>query len=188
MKQHISLLLLGIIMAVCVGLGLCSGCSSDADDLYAHERAFLKFKPVSAVGILHNAVNSPGQFCRITVNEKTFEFASAEGKSMSYPLSAEIQTYGKPQCIAGFVIGISLQPDMNLQYPVLAFDLVCPACYTEAFIQRSLAFADGQMLSCPRCHRTYDLTNNGVGSDGKYRLYRYHVTYSSANDLLVVLN
>lgn len=171
---------------------LFTACSDDVSDEYAHERAFLKFAPVTGVVPLNNAVNSMGQFCTITLGTNTFQFRSGEGATATYPYTVEIKSYGQPECVAGFVIGKSSQPDMNLQYPVLAYDLVCPNCYAESLITRALTLK-GEELTCSRCHRVYDLTNRGVikqGATGK-PLLRYRTCTYNPNlqgGLLVVIN
>lgn len=179
------------IIPLCL-LTLLTACTNSADDEYAHERAFLKFAPVTGVVPLNNAVNSMGQFCTITLGANAFQFRSGEGATATYPYTAEIKSYGQPECISGFVIGKSSLPDMNLQYPVLAYDLVCPNCYAESLITRALTLK-GEELSCSRCHRVYDLTNRGIvkqGQAGK-SLMRYRTCTYNPNlqgGLLVVMN
>lgn len=166
-------------------------CGDESTDRYAHIRAFLKFRPVTGVVPLYTAVNSTGMFCTITLGTGTFQFRGSDGQQAIYPYSAEIKSYGQPECVAGFVVGKPSVPDMNLQYPLLAYDLVCPNCYEQSNISRSLILGANQTLTCPRCQRVYDLNNGGVitqGTEGK-SLYQYRTcTYSSATDVLVVMN
>lgn len=168
-------------------------CSTDSDnDLYAHERAFLKFCPVTGVVPLYTAVRNNGQFCTIRLGTNTFLFQGSNGATATYPLSADIKAYGMPQCIAGFVVGHSIQPDMNMQYPLVAYDLACPNCYEQALITRNLSLNAQEELTCSRCHRVYDLTNGGIIKQGKKgrRLYRYrNVGYNdNQGGLLVIMN
>ena len=170
-----------------------TSCSGDkAEDIYAHERAFLKFSPVTGVVPLYRAVNSQGIFCTIKLGTSVFRFQSSDGATATYPYSADIQAYGQPQCIAGFVIGKSNIPDMNLQYPLVCYDLACPNCYEQSLITRDLTLDAQEQLTCSRCHRVYDLSNGGIIKQGDKgsRLYRYrNVGYSdSQGGLLVVMN
>lgn len=165
---------------------LFSACSDSVEDYYAHVRAFFKYSPVSSVHPLHAALNNPGIFCQITLGTHTYDFKGTDGSVTSRPITA-LEAYGKPECVAGFVVGISSVPDMNMGQNPVAYDLVCPSCYEETNIQRSLVFSGNEELTCPRCHRAYDLTNGGwVKSGTPVRLYRYHILY--ANDLVWITN
>lgn len=181
-----------LYLMVISALLLFVACSDDVSDEYAHERAFLKFAPVTGVVPLNNAVNSMGHFCTITMGTNAFQFRSSEGTTATYPYTDEIRLYGHPECISGFVIGKSLQPDMNLQYPVLAYDLVCPNCYVESLKTRALTLK-GEKLTCSLCQRVYDLTNRGIIKSGRAgkSLLRYRTCIYNPNlqgGLLVVMN
>ena len=170
-------------------LFLLMSCAQDVEDLYAHERAFLRLQPVTAIVPLYTALNSPGMYCAITIGSKVYNFQGSDGATATYPFSAQ-EAYGSPECVAGFVVGIPSVPDLNMQQVPVAYDLVCPTCYERNLLQRTLAFSDHERLSCPRCHSVYDLANGGilVSGDGVSKLYRYHITYSAANNMLLVMN
>ncbi len=186
MKPLLSFLFLILIALV--------SCTTDSDsDLYAHERAFLKFSPVTGVIPLYTAIQNSGHFCTIRIGTNSFIFQGSNDKTTtSYPISAEIKGYGTPECIAGFVVGRSSQPDMNMQYPLVAYDLACPNCYEQALITRNLSLNAKEELTCSRCHRVYDLTNGGLVKQGDKgcRLKRYrNVGYSeNQGGLLVIMN
>lgn len=186
MKSFFSFLFLILIALV--------SCTTDSDsDLYAHERAFLKFSPVTGVIPLYTAVQNSGHFCTIRIGTNSFIFQGSNDKTTtSYPISAEIKGYGTPECIAGFVVGRSSQPDINMQYPLVAYDLACPNCYEQALITRNLSLNAKEELTCSRCHRVYDLTNGGLVKQGDKgcRLKRYrNVGYSeNQGGLLVIMN
>lgn len=187
MKPFLSFLFLILIALV--------SCTTDSDsDLYAHERAFLKFSPVTGVIPLYTAVQNNGHFCTIRIGTNSFIFQGSNDKTPTppYPISAEIKGYGTPECIAGFVVGRSSQPDMNMQYPLVAYDLACPNCYEQALITRNLSLNAKEELTCSRCHRVYDLTNGGLVKQGDKgcRLKRYrNVGYSeNQGGLLVIMN
>lgn len=166
---------------------LLPGCS---DEYYATTRAFLKFTPVTAVHPLYTALNNPGMFCRVTIGTTHFHFSDAEGQNATYPLTA-LAAYGRPECLAGFVIGTPSLPDLNMGQQPVTYDLVCPTCYQHDLIQRSLDFSAREKLSCPHCQSVYDLTTGTLHSgksDAVRLLYRYKITYSPANDLVLVIN
>lgn len=164
-----------------------TACEKTTDDLYARERAFLRFSPVTAVHPLHSALNNPGMWCTIKVGAKTYDFINAEGRSATYPRVAD-EVYGRPECISGYLVGTPSVPDMNMQFLPVAYELACPNCYEQAMVQVALDFSGLEEMGCPRCDRRYDLTNGGIvsSSEGGKRLYRYRLTY--ANDMLVVMN
>lgn len=180
---------LALAALACTCLCGLSGCSSEVEDYYAHERAFLRFTPVTAIHPLYTALSNPGMFCQVTISTATYDFAGADGTKASYPLTA-LEAYGKPECVAGFVVGTPSVYDLNMQQKPVAYDLVCPSCYEENMIQRSLSFSGSEEMSCPRCKRVYDLTNGLLkkGEGGVKQLYRYRITYAPANDLVVVMN
>ncbi len=170
-----------------------SSCSNEANDTYAHERAFLKFAPVSGVIPLLTAVQNNGLFCSIRLGTNTFEFRCSDGSTATYPYTADIKNYGQPQCVSGFVVGHSSLPDLNMNYPLLAYDLVCPNCYEQSLITPTLSFSGQEELSCSRCKRTYDLQQNGIVKSGEAgrSLLRYRgVTFSEATSggILVIMN
>ncbi len=173
-------------------LALTTGCKDDStNNTYSSDRAFMKFRPVTAVPLLYTACNSMGEFVAVSIGTNTFNFTTAAGKSSSYPFTAEIKNYGQPECVSGFIIGISTQPDMNLQYPLLCYELACPNCYKDSYIQTQLRFSATEELTCPRCKRSYSLQNQGVvtkGNEGRPLLQYRTVAYNTANDILVVMN
>ena len=58
-------------------------------------------------------------------------------------------------------MGKSSIPDMNLQYPLVAYDLACPNCYEQSLITRPLILEADEKLTCSRCHRSYNLKDDG---------------------------
>lgn len=167
-----------------------TGCTGDVDDYYSHEAAFLRFTPVTGVAPLYTALNSTGMFCTIRLGGSHFYFTGSDGNTQNYPMTAIVDSYGSPVCISGFVVGISSIPDINMQTSPAAYDLVCPTCYEESLIQRTLTFSDSEALKCTRCGRVYDLSNGGIIKEGDEgtSLYRYHIMYSSASNMLYIYN
>lgn len=186
--------LLRITLQIALGFGLmllATGCAEKATDRYAHIRAFLQFRPVSASAPLLSAVSNQGMFCTIRIGTSQFLFTGPTGASSSWPITDVVRNYGQPECVAGFVVGIASTPDLNGQMPLLAYDLACPNCYAgDAMITKELTLS-GERLSCSRCHRIYDLQSDGivVSGDPGQPLLRYRsVVYNQANDLLVIMN
>ena len=177
-----------ILMPLLSVLLVCTSCSNEADDAYAHERAFLKFPYANDVAPLFTALNNNGQWCCIELGTSGFIFKTFT-QSGSYPYTSEIKNYGQPQCVAGFVVGKSSLPDMNMRYPVMAYDLACPVCYSQHLITRKLTLSAPEQLTCTKCKHTFDLSNSGLSSDGN-RLLRYRTAlYSpSGSGMLVVMN
>ncbi len=162
-------------------------CGEDANSLYAGMRAFFRFNAVTTTAPLYGALNNPGQFCKITFPAGAYRFENADGVSAVYTPTAVAQ-YGKPVYVAGFIVGTPAIPDFS-GASVVAYDLVCPNCYSDNALQRSLDFASATTMKCSRCNRTYDLNNAGnVSSSGGGRaLYRYHVTYSATQGGVIVI-
>ncbi len=184
----------GCFIAFVLGtLALLFSCSNNIENRYAHERAFLRFSPVTGVVPLNNAVNGLGEFCTIRIGTNQFIFRSAGGQEVTYPITAEIKAYGQPECVVGFVVGKSTIPDMKLQYPLLAYDLVCPNCYEQSLITKALTLETDEKLTCSRCHRSYNLKDDGnicQGDAGK-PLYRYRTISYNPNingGTLVIIN
>lgn len=177
-----------ILISLLSVLFVCTSCSNEADDAYAHERAFLKFPYANDVAPLFTALNNSGQWCCIELGTSGFLFKTFT-QSGSYPYTSEIKNYGQPQCVAGFVVGKSSLPDMNMQYPVMAYDLVCPVCYSQHLITRKLTLSAPEQLTCTKCKHTFDLSNSGLSSDGN-RLLRYRTALYSpqGSGMLVVMN
>ena len=68
-----------------------------------------------------------------------FSLFRCRRQNATYPLTA-LAAYGRPECLAGFVIGTPSLPDLNMGQQPVAYDLVCPTCYQHDLIQRSLDF------------------------------------------------
>jgi len=164
------------------------GCTNDVADTYARTRAFLRFSPVTGVAPLYTAMNSSGMWCIITLSTSHYIFTGNSGATANYPRTAT-EAYGTPEYIAGFVVGTSSVPDMNMQMLPAAYDLACPACYEGSLIERRLVFSDTEKLACSTCGRAYDLTQGGIECSGKggTSLYKYHITYSATSGGIMII-
>lgn len=176
---------------------LCSGfcamlltaCSSDVENLYANIRAFFRFSPVTQVPCLHMALNNPGGFCTITFPNGKYRFEGNDGNSYGPLMPTAVDQYGRPESIAGFIVGTPSIPDLSGNHYNVAFDLACPNCYTNDAIQRSLSLG-ATTVSCSRCARSYDLNNGGIvcAGNGGRSLYRYRISYVPSTGLLLIQN
>lgn len=177
------------LLTVGLAASFVAGCSESVTDLYASIRAFFRYDNVTASHQLYTALNSPGEFCTVTLRNSVIYFTDADGRSSQGNLSAT-EAYGKTQCVAGFIVGTPSVPDLNGQTAPRAYDLVCPTCYERNAIQRSLQFDGREQVKCPRCSRTYSL-QTGLqtgGDEGVSILYRYRMMYSSSASGTLVIN
>lgn len=165
-----------------------ASCADSVDSVYANYRASFNFTPVTAVSQLHQAVNNPGLFCLVWRDTGQYYFQNAAGSTGTYPVTAA-DAYTTWQCLSGFIVGTTNVPDLSSgQLSLVAYDAVCPNCFSESTIQRRLTFADEGTAHCTRCDRDYDLNNFGIVTQGGAgrSLFRYRVYYAA--DRLVVNN
>lgn len=166
-----------------------SACDSDTTGRYANLRAFFRFSPVSSAPVLQQALYNPGTYCKITFTSQYYIFTNAQGQTSQANRTAQ-DAYGRPVYVSGFVVGLSSMTDRNGQFLLQAFDLVCPNCYVDAAIQRSLDFSssDSEMLVCSRCQRTYNLRNEGIVSSGSQGRPLFLYPISLAQDAVLISN
>lgn len=169
-------------------------CSDEADQLFAPYRAFLRFTPVTHFQPLYAAVNNPGMFCTITWTPSHYLCTAPQSTStLTYPRTA-LDAYGRPDAIAGFIIGTPSVPDFNGVHQLMCFDLACPACYEATARSPLLKFTAAERVSCSVCEAAFDLSGGGIAvSGGRFgfggTLLRYRmVTYAPAKDLIIVQN
>lgn len=174
------------MVAVLVAMVL-TGCTEDVENIYSNFRAFFRFTPVTSAQPLYKALNNPGIFCTTEFSTSYIIFKGNNGDSYSAPRTA-LDQYGRPVYISGFIIGTPSVPDLKGNFYTVAYDLVCPNCYDESYIQRKLHFEGLEKMKCDACQRTYNLNNNGIvdGGENGRPLFRYRLTYNS--DILVVQN
>lgn len=179
-----SILLAGIVGAA----ALCS-CADDADSLYLNAQARFTFNYAYAVPILYTALNSPGQFCFASckINSQgyisSYHFENSRSQT-DYPATQILsKTYYTSFGGQGFIIGVTAIPDLSTQQQQLvAFDRICPTCYEETYITRTLEFSSETVVKCNRGH-VYDLNNLGQPMDSTthHTLYRYPIFYNGSN-------
>lgn len=175
------------LITLLLSLLFLTACTEDAENTYSRHRAFFRFQPVSAVAPLNNALNSMGEFCTVRQNATHYLFNGSAGEAKWQKTG--VDEYNAMQAIGGFIIGKATLSDIGTNvFPLLCFDLACSNCYDEANIARNLSLEENGRAVCTRCHRTYDLNNQGIiveGNKGK-KLFRYRIQYSS--DLVIVQN
>ena len=168
---------------------LLTACTDDVQDIYSDSQAFFRFDRVLTVPPLYTAVSNPGQFCTITFQSgQYYIFTDARGNATTVPLTAAEQYY-KPVFISGFIVGTPSVTDLSGNFPLLAFDLVCPDCDTYTSITRRLSFSSETTMRCSAGHE-YDLNNSGLPAGGGARqtLYRYRVYYNNTRQTLIIQN
>ncbi len=177
---------LGLLLIAAAAL---TSCEQDVENIYSNIRAFFRFSPVTAAPQLNAALNNPGMFCTVTFTNTHYVFTDSEGRSTPVARTA-LDAYGRPEFVEGFIIGMPSLPDANSNFYNVAFDLVCPNCYTDDAIRRRLAFSSLESMTCSRCSRTYNLNNNGyvVSGDKGRHLYRYRLSYSQPQNAVVIQN
>lgn len=146
------------------------------------------YTPVSSVHQLYAACSSPGEWCSITANATQFVFSNPQGNT---PVSqTAVNNYNRPYMgLSGFLVGTPTLPEIGESTAVITcYDLACSNCYVEAGITRRMELHQGGESYCQRCHRTYDLNNQGIITDGDpgKTLYRYRVYYG--NNTLTINN
>ena len=165
-------------------------CSDEAEQPFARIPAFFRFSPVTSAQPLYGALNSPGEYCRITMDAHRFIFTNRAGSSISRPRTA-MDAYGQPEYICGFVVGTPSTPNMNMQLQPLAYDLACPACYEYHMKSISMEFdkVNVNAMQCPRCHRVYDMSLQGgvIKGEPGPRMYWYRSLIYN-NDTMIIRN
>lgn len=164
-------------------------CVEDIDGVYARHRAFFRYQYVSTTPPLYAALNNPGMWCTISFPQRVYRFTLLDGTSYDHPTTA-LDTYTPPECISGFMVGKPNIPDFSGNFPIIAYDRVCPTCFEQAAIQRELSLSSEGKAHCTRCHCEYDLNNGGLllrGGPGE-NLYRYHINYAPQQNIMLIQN
>lgn len=186
-----SLCLVGAFLCLTTAAAsLFSSCTDSISEEYSSERAFFHYASVSTNPPLYQALNNPGVYCRITFDQNYYHFQNTSGVSYSSPRTA-LDVYGSPRYISGFIVGTPTIPDLNGNFYQVAYDLVCPTCYNEDAIQRSLTLSGtDETATCSRCKRVYSLRNNGIvtSGDAGAHLKRYRMTYAPATNVFNIAN
>ena len=163
-------------------------CTEDILSEFSHYPAFFRYPNVNTTPELRAALNSPGEFCKITFPPSYYQFTNAHGRSTQVNRTS-LEAYGKPVFIAGFLVGTPSVPDASSNFYQVAYDLVCPNCFHESSIQRALDFEGINEMKCSRCGRIYELNNHGIVKNKQGKpLEHYHMTYAQPQGVLIIQN
>ena len=165
----------------------------DADTLYdTTHRAFFRFTPVTSAYPLQIALNTPGEWCKITFSDNYYHFKSWDGVYNYDATKTAIDAYGKPilEGLNGFLIGTSSLLSTSGVNELICYGLVCPNC--DPITPQLTYNGHRTQAVCTRCKRVYDLDNGGIvienplGEELNHKLYRLRFTYS--NNTLIINN
>ena len=183
MKSILTTILFALVLAVLSACG-------DADNLYATgHRAYFQYDRVRTATPLYTAVSNPGMWCAVSTRNGQYVFTGSGGITATDAITDMDRRKGY-ECLAGFIVGRPSVPDLTGS-TLVAYDLVCRACYEEHSLLRALTFSAAEQVRCGRCGRTYDLSSGGhaISGEGAYTLYRYHATYGdNASGTLTITN
>lgn len=132
---------------------------------------------------------SPGIFVRISKDGTTkFKFESNQSSTPTYGAITAIDQ--KAQWTIGIynavIVGFS-----NLDQKFMCYDNQCPNCYESSGLTRyGMTMNTNGTITCRYCHRTYDMNNNGIitQGDGGKNLIRYRATTTGALGILQINN
>lgn len=166
---------------------LTTGCNEElTQNKWSRMRAYYLCQNVAGIPTLLHACTGPEQWCTIrrSTNMKQLLFDSL-WESDQVNLTADMG-YTRFHIERGFIIGLPSLAEPLADAPVVTcYDIACPNCLDDA-ISKNLTIQEGGKAKCSRCNRTYDLSNQGIITDGERgkTLERYRVTYNG-NTLIV---
>lgn len=169
-----------LLVAACC---LAGGC---AEEQWSKFRTYYLCDHVMAIPPLFNACIIPEQWCsiRLSMNGKQLIFESLT-ESYTENLTANVGYMGF-HIERGLIIGLPSLAEPLADAPVVTcYDIACPNCLDDA-ISKNLTIQENGKAKCSRCNRTYDLSNQGIVSEGERgkTLERYRVNYNG-NTLIV---
>lgn len=167
---------------------LLPACDADTvESKFSKLRASFSLSPVNTIAPLNQAMTSKGAiFCTITFDTRNMLYVFRTlTNSQTQQVTAEA-AYKAIRCIGGtgggFIVGEAELPDLGTSStPYLCYDLCCPNCWRDDNIAKNMKLEEGGRASCSRCHRAYDLSNEGLivsGEKGR-KLERYRMSYNS---------
>ena len=159
-----------------------------SETIYCNLPARFTMENIYQAPALYTACNSMGEFCTITAQGSTFVFTGS--KITSTVNRTALNDYaGFYLGLSGFIVGLPYIPEMGKdQSQIVCFDLACSNCYHDFTVTKRMTIKDGGFSYCSSCHRTYDLNNLGLISDGEAGkpLFRYRVNL--IGNTLVIAN
>ncbi len=167
-------------IAAAMLLSLTSCANEMVESKFSNYRASFTFSPVTSVPPLQGALNGFGEYCAIWADANYYHFSSLTSTAQVNRTALSVyQTY---ICIGGFIVGRSALNDIgSAEYPVVCYDRACPNCWSSDNIAKAMRIEENGHAVCDRCHRTYDMNNEGliVKGDKGRKLIRYRVSYVS---------
>lgn len=164
-----------------------TACSQDeVQNVYSNYRAFFNYEKVLTAHPLYTSLTGTGLYCAVYVQSTHLYFQSTTETYQDEFTASDY--YKNLTWIGGLLVGRANVPDMTTgELPLLCFDRVCPNCYRDNSISKSLVLHENGEAYCPRCKRTYDLNNLGIikSGDKGVKLFRYRISYNGTNVLLV---
>ena len=154
---------------------------SEAERLYDNYPVRFVVQNTNTNEVLNAALSGMGEFCT-AVNQGSAVAYTNLKTTISVPLSARDLSYGYYSYgrSNGFIIGHTSMISSRFPDQVVCYDIVCPNCYNDLSISRSLHLLSGARAQCGKCQRTYDLNELGMVTQGEAgrSLYRYSARYS----------
>jgi len=176
------------LLTIVAALAMATGCNVENE--YSSRYVFLRFDNSRHLDqTLAAAMNSvvTNIFCRIYVSgasRLSFVNNQAPDSPTTVQLSEIELQYGTP------TLGISNANGIIVGYGLggvfYCYDALCAYCY-ENNKRQLLSMNTSGIATCSNCHRQYDLTNDGLCSEGG-RLYRYQATTTGPQGVLNVSN
>lgn len=184
------------IIIVCLA-ALLSACS-DTENEFSNYRCYLVFQndrhqDMTLASALNQ--NAPGTFCRISFGVRNgaecYFFNNNQGlssykaaTSLDLQRSNIIGVYNSSGVIVGY-------GNLDMPATLYAYDSQCPNCYKNTGKPAyQLTMNERGWATCTRCHRTYDMNNGGIISEGDKgdKLIRYRAATTGALGTLSVTN
>ena len=171
---------------------------SDTENEFSNYRSYLVFQndrhqDMTLASALNQ--NAPGTFCRISFGVRNgaecYFFNNNQGlssykaaTSLDLQRSNIIGVYNSSGVIVGY-------GNLDMPATLYAYDSQCPNCYKNTGKPAyQLTMNERGWATCTRCHRTYDMNNGGIISEGDKgdKLIRYRAATTGALGTLSVTN
>ena len=179
-------------LTILAGLTSCG----DSENEYTTKTCYFIFdNSIHTDATLAAAMNpsAPGIFCQVTMAVRSgatyYDFVNNAGVSSSKIQNA-VDT--RRTLILGYNNGIIVgYGALEIPAPFYAYDRECPNCFDPSALPMKsypLSMTSNGIATCGKCHRQYDMNNNGFITDGEKgkRLTRYRATTTGPFGVLVV--
>lgn len=177
-----------LVMACLSAVAALTSCG-DTTDLYSRSACYLVIDNSMHQNFeLASAMQYPGAFVTITTPGKKFHFVSNQGGSSDAFFNAIDE---RRSFILGYNGALIVGYGLSIDRTFYAYDRECPNCYDpDALPRRShpVKVDEQGIATCSNCHRSYDLNNGGIVSqgDGGKQMTRYPASTTGPYGILVV--